>query len=70
MTDKNFKNSQSPRASRSSTQNPLEHAKGKVQLGMKMPNKSGGEGNESAWANQGKLATGQKDIKGTRLPRT
>jgi hypothetical protein len=31
MTDKRFTNSQSPRASRASTQDPLEHAKGAVQ---------------------------------------
>jgi hypothetical protein len=30
MTDRNFKNSQSPRASRASTQDALEHAKGSV----------------------------------------
>jgi len=30
MTDKRFTNSQSPRASRDSTQDPLEHARGSV----------------------------------------
>lgn len=44
MTAKNFKNSQSPRASRASTQDPLEHAKGEVQYELvRVESRSGDE---------------------------
>jgi hypothetical protein len=48
MTDKNFTNSQSPRASRSSTNDPLAHSKGKVQTDMGEPSNSDGI-NDNAW---------------------
>jgi hypothetical protein len=40
---------QSPRALRDSTQDPLEHSKGEVQLGMNEPSKSGSPENAGAW---------------------
>lgn len=54
--------SQSPRANRSSTQDPLEHAKGKVQIEQNPIRKDGGPENADAWQYQGKRTTTQRDV--------
>jgi hypothetical protein len=48
MNDRNLTNSQSPRASRASTQDPLEHAKGQVQIEQNPIRKDGGPENADA----------------------
>lgn len=53
MTDKNVKNSQSPRASRSSTNDPEKHSRGEVQTTQREPSKSDfGEGQPDPFRHQ------------------
>lgn len=54
MTDTRFTNSQSPRASRDSTNDPEKHALGDVKLDMNDPEEDGGPENADAWQHQGK----------------
>jgi hypothetical protein len=66
MTDKRFTNSQSPRASRASTEDPDRYGKGAVRQGIRPINKTGGEGNEGAWEQSSPLRV--EDINGPAAP--
>ena len=55
--------SQSPRANRDSTQDPLEHAKGSVQFdNFKAPESKSDPIDDRAWEHLGGKTTSQKDI--------
>jgi hypothetical protein len=61
-----LKSSQSPRANRKSTQDPLEHARGNVQTNQRAIRKDGGPENAGAWEQSSPLR--MEDVNGPAAP--